>query len=139
MLHAAGAGDRGLLISLEFGKVQWMYASKACGARHLHCSAACGPLDAFAVFSSVGSGFGNVGQSNYAAANAFLDVHAHSRRAHGMVACSLQWPLVGGAGMGADAFAAMSERQVAIYEIGKMAEAIGNFVVNFLLCLLPDV
>ena len=38
----------------------------------------------------------------------------HSLRVRAMTACSLQWPLVGGAGMGAAAFAAMADRQVAI-------------------------
>ena len=66
------------------------------------------------LFSSVGSGLGNVGQASYAAANCCLDSHARSLRAHGIIACSLQWPLVGGAGMGAIAFAALAERQISL-------------------------
>ena len=56
-----------------------MYASKAMGGWHLQCAAATAPLEACVLFSSVGSGFGNVGQANYAAANACLDAHALSR------------------------------------------------------------
>ena len=80
----------------------------------MHCVPAATPLETLVLFSSVGSGLGNIGQANYAAANACLDAQALSRRADGAAACSLQWPLVGGAGMGAAAFAAVGERQVSI-------------------------
>jgi hypothetical protein len=66
------------------------------------------------LFSSVGSGLGNIGQASYATANACLDARSASQRSCGKVACSVQWPLVGGAGMGAAAFAAIGERQVTI-------------------------
>ena len=56
----------------------------------------------------------NVGQAYYASANANLDAHARALRAHGAATCSLQWPLEGGAGMGAEALAEVGERQVAI-------------------------
>ena len=80
MLHAAGAGDKGLLVELDAQRVEWMYASKAMGAWHLQCANATAPLEARVLFSSVGSGLGNVGQANYAAANACLDAHALSQR-----------------------------------------------------------
>ena len=70
------------------------------------------PLDVHVLFSSVGSGLGNVGQANYAAGNSCLDAYALAQRAHGVTACSLQWPLIGGAGMGAATYAAVSDRQV---------------------------
>ena len=91
-----------------------MYASKAMGAWYLQCTEAVDGLEMCILFSSVGSGLGNVGQANYAAGNACLDSHALSRRTRAIVACCLQWPLVGGAGMGAAAFGAMGDRQVAI-------------------------
>ena len=91
-----------------------MFAPKAVGAWNIHCASAAVPLEAEVLFSSVGAGLGNVGQTNYAAGNACLDSHALSRRAHGMVGCSLQWPLVGGAGMGAAAFSALGERRASI-------------------------
>ena len=113
VLHGSGVGDKGLLVELIPRRVQWMYAPKAFAGWHLHNLAANVPLDAFCLFSSVGSGIGNVGQANYAAGNACLDAQALSRRARGIAACSLQWPLVATAGMGAAAFAGIGERQVA--------------------------
>merc|ERR1712091_305739 len=94
--------------------MEWLFTSKAVGAEHLHPTTAPAPIEGLVLFSSVGAGLGNVGQANYAAANACLDAHALSRRRRGAAARSTQWPLVGGAGMGAAAFAALAERQVAI-------------------------
>ena len=53
--------------------------------------------------TSVNGLYGQFGQANYSAANACLDALALSRLSRGAVACSVQWPLVGGAGMGASA------------------------------------
>ena len=115
-LHAAGVGDKGLLAELELRRMQWMHASKAVGVWHLHSASVTTPHRTRVLFSSVGAGLGNVGQANYAAANAYLDAHGSSQRGVGAVACSVQWPLVGGAGMGADAYAAITtgSRQIAI-------------------------
>jgi natural product biosynthesis luciferase-like monooxygenase protein/amino acid adenylation domain-containing protein len=58
------------------------------------------PLDFFVSFSSAASLLGSVGQSNYAAANEFLDVLAHYQRAHGQPAVSIDWGPVSEIGMG---------------------------------------
>ena len=79
-----------------------MYASKAMGAWHLQCANATALLESRVLFSSVGSGLGNVGQASYATANASLDAGARSRRmGGGLIESSMQWPRVDGAGMGA--------------------------------------
>ena len=87
-LHAAGAGDRGLLTELEASRVRWMLAPKAAGAWYAHYVFALTPLDVHVLFSSVGSGLGNVGQANYAAGNSCLDAYALAQRAHGVTTCS---------------------------------------------------
>ena len=67
-----------------------MYGPKAMGAWYLQCAAVTAPHETRILFSSVGSGLGNVGQANYAVANACLDAHASSQRARGTSACTLQ-------------------------------------------------
>ena len=77
---------------------------KALATSHLQAITVRTPLDALGLFSSVASTFGNVGQGNYAAANAYLDAVARSRRRHGALVSSLQIPAVSGSGMGATSF-----------------------------------
>ena len=113
VLHAAGTVDRGLLVDADADRFLQMYATKAAASWFVHEAMAGVPLMANILFSSVGAGIGNVGQGNYATANACLDAHAYAWRANGKAVCSLQWPLVGGAGMGAAAFAMVQRREMA--------------------------
>ena len=55
------------------------------------------------MYSSIASLLGNVGQANYAAANAYMDELARWRAAQGLPGTSVQWPAVAGVGMAADA------------------------------------
>ena len=58
-------------------------------------------LRAFVLYSSVSALFGNPGQANYSAANAYLDELVRWRVAQGLPGVSVQWPAVSGVGMAA--------------------------------------
>ncbi|XP_063446687.1 phenolphthiocerol/phthiocerol polyketide synthase subunit C-like [Mytilus trossulus] len=64
---------------------------KVLGTCNLHLVSKKYPLDYFVMHSSMTSVMGNIGQSNYGAANAFMDCLAHYRRLNGLSGQSLNW------------------------------------------------
>ena len=96
ILHAAGVLRDVLIRSMSNESVQLVLSSKAGGASMMDRATACVPVAAFGLFSSVASTFGNVGQGNYASANAYLDAsHCTGARKRPLVrACRFQ-PSVG--------------------------------------------
>jgi surfactin synthase thioesterase subunit/NAD(P)-dependent dehydrogenase (short-subunit alcohol dehydrogenase family) len=100
VIHAAGVLDDGLVENQTAERFAAVLKGKARGAQILH-ERIHEPLDFFVLFSSIASVVGTVGQTPYAAANAFLDGLAR-RRAHlGLPATSIQWGPWAGAGMAA--------------------------------------
>ena len=99
VLHLAGIVDDHLLRDLTPDSVARVFAAKAGGALNLHRATADCPLDHFVLFSSISSTFGNQGQINYGAANAFLDGLAASRRRQGRPALSYNLAAVAEAGI----------------------------------------
>jgi myxalamid-type polyketide synthase MxaB len=91
IVHAAGVLDDGVLLQQTWSRFARVLAPKIEGTWNLHLQTRDRPLDFFVCFSSIASLVGNPGQSNYAAANAFMDALAHQRRAHGLVALSINW------------------------------------------------
>ena len=91
VMHLAVVLDDGVIESLTPERLARVFAPKAQAAWHLHELTKHMDLDAFTLFSSIASTFGNPGQGNYAAANAFVDALAASRRAQGMAGISLAW------------------------------------------------
>ena len=103
ILHAAGLLRDGLLRRMMATALASSLSSKALAAAHLH-HATNWPLEILAFFSSWVSTFGTVGQSNYVAANSYLDALAHAHRLVGRSGTALQLPPVSGAGMSASLF-----------------------------------
>lgn len=59
----------------------------------------CPSLEYFVIFSSVSSGFGNTGQTNYGLANSICERICERRRACGFPALVIQWGAVDDVGM----------------------------------------
>jgi acyl transferase domain-containing protein/NADPH:quinone reductase-like Zn-dependent oxidoreductase/SAM-dependent methyltransferase/acyl carrier protein len=91
VIHSAGVLEDGVLAQQDWGRFARVLGPKAGGAWLLHELTRNDPLDVFVLFSSASSILGSPGQSNHAAANAFLDALAHHRRALGLPAVSINW------------------------------------------------
>jgi acyl transferase domain-containing protein/acyl carrier protein len=91
VFHLAGLLDDALLPQQDRARFRRVMAPKVDGAWNLHVLTKELPLDFFVLYSSVASLVGSPGQSNYAAANAFLDALALHRRSLGLPALSLGW------------------------------------------------
>ncbi|MER6961935.1 type I polyketide synthase, partial [Streptomyces sp. NPDC000618] len=91
VVHAAGLLDDGLVEAMSDEALHGVLRAKVDGAVNLHELTCDMDLSAFVLFSSAASVFGNSGQANYAAANAFLDALAEYRRQSGRPGISLGW------------------------------------------------
>jgi acyl transferase domain-containing protein/aryl carrier-like protein len=101
IVHAAGVLDDGVLEQQSWQRFARVMHPKLGGAWNLHLLSEKIPLRFFTMFSSAAALLGSSGQSNYCAANAFLDALAHYRRQHGLPAVSIGWGGWAQAGMAA--------------------------------------
>ncbi|MBT6986550.1 MAG: SDR family NAD(P)-dependent oxidoreductase [Rhodospirillaceae bacterium] len=100
VLHIAGVLRDSFLLKKDTADFRQVLAPKIQGAICLDQATRDLDLDLFVMFSSGAALFGNLGQTDYAAANAFLDAFATQR---GKGALSVNWPLWAEGGMAMDA------------------------------------
>ena len=93
VIHCAGALDDAVVLEQNEEKLKKALLPKVSGAWNLHQLTKDKELAMFVMFSSLSGVMGGPGQSNYAAANTFLDALAAYRKQQGLAAQSLAWGL----------------------------------------------
>ena len=101
VFHAAGVLADGLVRAQDRQTLAQVLAPKIAGAWNLHRLTRDRPLRHFVLYSSIAALIGSPGQSNYAAANAFLDALAEHRHSLGLPALSIAWGAVADIGLAA--------------------------------------
>ncbi|EAU62512.1 SDR family NAD(P)-dependent oxidoreductase, partial [Stigmatella aurantiaca] len=101
LVHAAAVLDDGTMLELDAERFHRPMNAKGHGAWNLHTLTAGWELDFFVMYSSAASLLGFPGQSNYAAANAFMDALAWHRRGQGLPGLSINWGAFAEVGMAA--------------------------------------
>ncbi|XP_062848387.1 uncharacterized protein pks1 [Trichomycterus rosablanca] len=91
VFHSAAVLHDGLLETLDRSHFEKVLRPKVSGALNLHYATLNSKVDYFVCYSSISSFIGNASQSNYAAANSFLDTLCHYRRNIGLAGQSINW------------------------------------------------
>ncbi len=108
VIHAAGVLQDSLLMFKQEAELRRVLAPKVAGLVALDEATKDQPLELFISFASTSGVFGNVGQADYAAANAFMDafIEQRSRRViageRSGQCLSMAWPLWADGGMQVD-------------------------------------
>ncbi|WP_131780551.1 SDR family NAD(P)-dependent oxidoreductase [Legionella bozemanae] len=110
VFHLAGVIKDGLIVNLRDEDVQTVLRAKMESAQILHQLTKNIQLDVFVLFSSIASVLGSKGQSNYVAANGFLDGLAHLRHQLGLPAIAINWGPFHTVGMAANLTQAMKQQ-----------------------------
>ncbi|MEO1330274.1 MAG: SDR family NAD(P)-dependent oxidoreductase, partial [Pseudomonadota bacterium] len=99
VVHAAAVFDDRLLATQTEASFAGVLRAKCDSAALLDRLTLGDPLEMFVLFSSATTLFGNPGQSNYVAANGYLEGLARRRRAEGRPAVAPLWGAIGDAGV----------------------------------------
>ncbi len=129
IIHCAGMISDNLLAKKSTQDFRATLLPKVTGTRHLDSASRHLDLDFFVVFSSIASAMGSIGQSDYAAANGFMDHFIQYRRElvrrgeRSGASVSINWPYWQHGGMRIDA----TTQAVLAQSIGMqpMATAVG--------------
>ena len=98
VIHSVGVLSDGVIENQTWDRFEQVLWPKILGAWHLHQATRTRKLDLFVLFSSGIGVVGNPGQSNHAAANAFLDQLAAHRRSLGLPGQAIAWGAWSGIG-----------------------------------------
>ncbi|MCP4160487.1 MAG: SDR family NAD(P)-dependent oxidoreductase [Deltaproteobacteria bacterium] len=108
IIHSAGVVRDNFILKKTREEFEEVLAPKVTGLVNLDEACKNMPLDFFILFSSVVGSMGNIGQADYACANAFMDAYARYRNLlvssnvrHGKT-LSINWPLWKNGGMSVD-------------------------------------
>ncbi len=128
IIHAAGALGDGVIKEQNAERFEKVLGVKAYGAWFLHEPCSDLPLDFFVTYSSIAAVMGSAGQSNYCAANAFLDGLASYRQSQGLAGISINWgPWADGGMANNDTVRARSEQYgISYLEPGAALDALGH-------------
>ncbi|CCF33226.1 hypothetical protein CH063_00138 [Colletotrichum higginsianum] len=99
VVNAAMVLRDGLFQNMPYDSWTTSIRPKVLGSKHLHEVTADLPLDFFLMTSSVSGILGTPAQTNYAAANSYMDALARLRRSRGKPACAVILPMVLGVGV----------------------------------------
>ncbi|XP_053716151.1 uncharacterized protein LOC128756038 [Synchiropus splendidus] len=91
VFHSAVVLHDGLVETLNRSLYEKVLKPKVNGVLNLHYATKSCQLDYFVCFSSISAFVGNASQTNYAAANTFLDLFCHYRRKLGLPGQSINW------------------------------------------------
>ncbi|WP_426448171.1 SDR family NAD(P)-dependent oxidoreductase [Paenibacillus sp. S-38] len=80
IFHCAGALKDQILMNKDADEVSEVLGPKVYGMRHIDMATRGERLDCFVLFSSVSAVTGNIGQADYASANAYMDMLALERQ-----------------------------------------------------------
>jgi acyl transferase domain-containing protein/acyl carrier protein len=91
ILHTAMVLDDGLMSGMDGERFRRVMAPKIAGADNLDKATKGLALDLFVVYSSATTYIGNPGQSNYVAANLYLEALIRRRRSEGLAGLAVAW------------------------------------------------
>uniref|UniRef100_A0A8C3B325 Fatty acid synthase 2 n=1 Tax=Cyclopterus lumpus TaxID=8103 RepID=A0A8C3B325_CYCLU len=91
VFHSAVVLHDGLIETLDRSLYEKVFKPKVNGALNLHNATQRCQLDYFVCYSSISAFLGNASQTNYAAANTFLDMFCQYRRKLGLTGQSINW------------------------------------------------
>ncbi len=98
IIHCAAMIQDSSLVNMTEAAFNDVLRPKIAGAWNLHQQTLDRELDFFIMYSSATTLFGNEGQANYVAANAYLEALADYRRGLGLPALAVAWGAIGDVG-----------------------------------------